>query len=203
MNKKKVFALALAGVMSLSLFGCANGGETDPNASQAPSGGDQIVIGGLAPLTGEVAVYGLACTNGANLAFEEINAAGGVLGKQIKYEVLDEKGDSTEAINAYNKLLSQNVAAILGDVTSKPSTAVASLAGPKGIPMISGTATAPAVTTYGDNIFRVCFLDPFQGQTMANLRQTTFRPKKPRLFMTPPTTIPRVLPRRLKPRPNP
>ncbi len=173
MNRKKIVALVLASIMALTLFGCSNAGQN--NSAQ---GGDKIVIGGLAPLTGEVAVYGLACTNGANLAFDEINAAGGVLGKQIQYEVLDEKGDSTEAANAYNKLLSQNVAAILGDVTSKPSTAVASLAGPKGIPMISGTATAPAVTTYGDNIFRVCFLDPFQGQTMARFAAQNLSAKK-------------------------
>ncbi len=172
---KKFIAVAMAAAMVFGAAGCskkeeapAAGGEAKQEESGQDSG-EEIFIGGLAPLTGSVAVYGTTATNGANLAFKEINEAGGILGgRQIKYEVLDEKGDSTEAINAYNKLSSQDIVALLGDVTSKPTMAVAEVAASENMPMITATATAADVTTYGSNIFRVCFLDPFQGKTMAN-----------------------------------
>ena len=150
----------------------------DSKEEAAAAEGDTIVIGGLAPLTGDVAVYGTTATNGVKLAFDEINKAGGVLGKQIEYKVLDEKGDETEAVNAYNKLLSDNIVALIGDITSKPSIAVAAEAASEGTPMVSPTATHPDVTTYGDNIFRVCFLDPFQGKTMAKFAAENLKAKK-------------------------
>jgi branched-chain amino acid transport system substrate-binding protein len=137
-------------------------------AACSASAANTIKIGGLAPLTGSVSVYGIAATNGAKLAFAEINKAGGILGKKIDYTVLDEKGDVNEAINAYNKLADQTkVVAILGDVTSKPSISVAQQAAKVNMPMISATATALDVTKQGTNVFRACFIDPFQGKTMA------------------------------------
>lgn len=158
---KKIMALTAATVFCVSMFaGCTNTAQNGGN-------GDTIYIGGLAPLTGDVAVYGNANKKGADLAFEEINAKGGVLGKQITFETLDEKGDVNEAITAFNRLVSQNMVAFLGDVTSKPTIAVADLAAQENIPMITATATAAEVTQAGDNIFRVCFLDPTQGKTMA------------------------------------
>lgn len=128
---------------------------------------DTITLGVLAPLTGDVSVYGITTKNGIDLAIEEINKNGGVLGKTIKIEALDEKGDIAEATNAYNKLTSQNIVALIGDVTSKPSIAVAELAAADGTPMLTPTGTAQAITEAGDNIFRVCFTDPFQGKVMA------------------------------------
>ncbi|NJP39976.1 ABC transporter substrate-binding protein [Oscillospiraceae bacterium HV4-5-C5C] len=157
---KKVMAVSTAAALAvISLAACSK---------SSSSSSDEIVIGGLAPLTGSVSLYGKATTNGAQLAFKEINAAGGVNGKQIKYVVLDEKGDAQEAITAYNRLRDQEkMVALLGDVTSTPSLAVAQRAVQDKIPMLTPTSTDAQVTLTGDNIFRICFIDPDQGTTMA------------------------------------
>jgi len=147
-------------------------------ATTAASGGT-IKIGGLAPLTGDVSVYGIAAANGIKMAFAEINKAGGILGKQIQYIVYDEKGDATEAVNAYNKLVDQDkVVALVGDITSKPTIAVAKLAAKANLPMISPTATALDVTKQGTNVFRACYIDPFQGTVMARFASTGLKAKK-------------------------
>lgn len=162
MKKRLLAALMVCALVALPLAGCQNGDNTG-------SSGDQIVIGGLAPLTGNVSVYGIATNNGIQLAFEEINKAGGVLNKQIKYVYEDEKGDATEATNAYRKLVNQNkVVAIIGDVTSKPAAAVAQASVADNMPILTATATALNVTQAGKNVFRVCFTDPEQGEIMAN-----------------------------------
>ena len=102
------------------------------------------------------------------MAFDEINANGGILGKQVNYVVYDEKGDATEAVQAFNKLVDNDkIIALIGDVTSKPTQAVAQKAAAINMPMITGTATALNVTDAGENVFRVCFTDPFQGSLMA------------------------------------
>jgi branched-chain amino acid transport system substrate-binding protein len=104
--------------------------------------------------------------NGAALALEEQKT---LLGKEIQFVPLDDKGDITEAVNAYNKLVSNEGAiSIIGAVTSKPSAAVASESLKKGIPVITPTGTAVNVTEVGANVFRACYIDPFQGQVMAN-----------------------------------
>ena len=169
--KKRFLAMVLAAAMMLTaMVGCGNGNTQDGgNANNAGATGDTIKIGGLAPLTGDVSVYGVAVDNGVKMAVEEINADGGVLGKQIEYIVYDEKGDATEAVNAYNKLVqSDNVVAIVGDVTSKPTLAVAQQAAKEKIPLITASGTAENITQAGENIFRACFIDPFQGELMAS-----------------------------------
>ncbi len=169
--KKRFLAMVLAAAMMLTaMVGCGNGNTQDGgNANNAGATGDTIKIGGLAPLTGDVSVYGVAVDNGVKMAVEEINADGGVLGKQIEYIVYDEKGDATEAVNAYNKLVqSDNVVAIIGDVTSKPTLAVAQQAAKDKVPLITASGTAENITQAGENIFRACFIDPFQGELMAS-----------------------------------
>lgn len=151
---KRIVALVLTAMLLLAM----------PIIGNADS--ETIRIGGLAPLTGNVAVYGVATQRGVDLYVEQINAAGGVLGKQVEMVWYDEKGDAAEAVNAYNRLVG-DVVALIGDVTSKPTIAVAELAALDNMPMISATATAYDVTTPGENIFRACFLDPYQGNTMA------------------------------------
>lgn len=160
---KRIFAVALAAVMMVSaMSGCTSKKGADANAKT-------IKIGGLAPLTGDVSVYGIATNNGIQIAVDEINAAGGVLGKQIEYKCYDEKGDPNEALTAYNKLVSSDkIVALVGDVTSKPTLAVAQRAVKDKIPMITATATAENVTSAGSNVFRACFIDPFQGELMAS-----------------------------------
>lgn len=163
--KKRILALCTVCLMLMAvLAGCGGGGESKSTAQN----GDTITIGGLAPLTGNVSVYGVATNNAVKMAFDEINANGGILGKQVNYVVYDEKGDATEAVQAFNKLVDNDkIIALIGDVTSKPTQAVAQKAAAINMPMITGTATALNVTDAGENVFRVCFTDPFQGSLMA------------------------------------
>ena len=138
-----------------------------------------IKIGALGPLTGDVSVYGIAATNGFKLAADEVNKAGGILGKQIELTILDEKGDVNEAVNAYNKLVDQEkVVAILGDITSKPTISVAQLAAKANIPLVTPTATALDVTKQGTNVFRACYIDPFQGEIMAKFAKENLNATK-------------------------
>jgi ABC-type branched-chain amino acid transport systems, periplasmic component len=166
--KKRILAAVLAAAMlAVSATGCAQTSNTA--ASGGSAAGGTIKIGGLAPLTGNVSVYGIATNNGAKMAVDAANKAGGVLGKQIQYIAYDEKGDATEAVNAYNKLVQNDqVVALVGDVTSTPTLAVAQAAVKDNLPMISATATAAGVTTTGPNVFRACVTDPFQGELMAS-----------------------------------
>jgi branched-chain amino acid transport system substrate-binding protein len=174
MKRNKLFTMLLVVVMAvMSVSGCSSNGDAAGKTST--KGG--IKLGVLAPLTGDVSVYGIAVNNGIKLAMEEINKNGGVLGQQIALETLDEKGDISEAVTAYNKLLTKDVVALLGDVTSKPSIAVAELAAKDKMPMLTPTGTAAAITTYGDNIFRTCFIDPFQGKIMATFASEKLKAK--------------------------
>lgn len=126
-----------------------------------------IKIGGIAPLTGAVSVYGLLVKGGVDLAVEEINANGGLLGEQIDLVWLDDTGDAVEATNAYNKLASEGIVALVGPVTTTPTLAVGTRAAEDNMPMITASATAYDVTSAGSNIFRACFLDPYQAELMA------------------------------------
>ena len=160
MKKARILSIVLATAMLvLPLAGCAS--KTAESKT--------IKIGGLAPLTGSVSQYGVAVNNAVKLAVADINAKGGVLGKNIEYICMDEKGDATEAVTAYSNLVeNQNIVALVGDVTSKPCEAVAQKAKADNMPMITASATAESVTKVGSNVFRACFIDPYQGQLMAS-----------------------------------
>lgn len=165
--KKRILAALMALAMLSAFSGCSNTG--DGGSASGGSDSDTIRIGGLAPLTGDAASYGVAVNNAIQMAVEDINANGGIDGKQIEYIYYDEKGDTTEATNAYNKLVQDDkVVAIIGDVTTKPTLAVAQTSQQDNIPIITATATAAEVTLTGPNIFRACFTDPFQGELMAS-----------------------------------
>ena len=155
MRKINMFVV---GAMML-IGGCGKSGEVAKP--------ETIKIGGMAPLTGALAIYGVTTTNGAELAVKEINANGGVLGKKIEYVMLDTKGDSTEAVMAYNKLVDEKVAGIIGEVTSKPTLAVAEVAVQDNMPLITPTGTQVDITEVGPNICRVCFTNPYQGKVLA------------------------------------
>jgi len=167
MKKTKIIALLLSAVMLMSLF-----------AACGKKSSDTIKIGVIAPLTGPVAVYGIAVKEAVELYAKKFNDAGGVGGKKIELIVYDDKHDPTEAMNAYNKLIdADKVVAIIGPVTSSPTFGVAKQSATDGIPCITGTATHPDVTTYGDNFFRACFEDPFQGGTMARFAANELKAK--------------------------
>lgn len=164
MKRNKIFSLILIATMSImALSACNSSGETSQSEVKPTNA---IKLGLIGPLTGDASIYGIAVKNGIDLAIEEINAGGGVLDKKIQLEALDDKNDISEAVNAYNNLVSKQMVALLGTVTSKPSIAVAEIASEERMPMLTPTGTAQAITTYGDNSFRVCFTDPFQGKTM-------------------------------------
>ncbi len=155
---KRVLAIVLVVAMMFGMTACSG------------SGSDTIKIGVIAPLTGDVAVYGNAVNDAVKLYTDKVNAEGGIDGKQIELVVYDDKGDATEAVNAYNKLVSSDqVLAIIGDVTSTPTIAVAQASVADNIPIITGTATHLDVTSFGTNMFRACFIDDLQARTMANL----------------------------------
>lgn len=129
---------------------------------------DEIRIGVIAPQTGPVAAYGEGARDGIMLAFDKINAAGGIDGKQIKYIVEDNKGDQAETTNVVNKLISKDkVVAIIGPVISGTSNVAAPICNKEKIPMITPTGTAVEITKAGEYISRVCFLDSYQGSVMA------------------------------------
>lgn len=157
--KRLVSTILMTAVALLAVTACSG---------KDSGSGDKIVIGALAPLSGGVSVYGIAASNGVTLAVEEINKAGGINGKEIDLVLLDEKGDEQEAITAFNRLVDTNkIVALLGDVTTKPTIAVAQRAAAINLPMLTATATGTAVTQQGSNVFRVCFIDPDQGVLMA------------------------------------
>ena len=169
--KMKKFTLMLLG---LSFLITACGGEKEATTKKTDEAAT-IKIGGLGPLTGPLAIYGVTATNGSKLAFEEINKNGGILGKQVEFVLFDEKGDSTEAVTAYNRLVDEGVVALVGDITSKPSLAVAEIAAQDNMPMITPTGTQFNITEAGPNVFRVCFTDPYQGVILANLAKNNLK----------------------------
>ncbi len=128
---------------------------------------ESLKIGGIAPLTGAVSVYGLLVKDGVELYKDEVNAAGGVLGQQVEIVWMDDTGDAVEATNAYNQLASEGIQALIGAVTTAPTLAVGTRTAQDRMPQITASATAYDVTSAGDNIFRTCFLDPYQAELMA------------------------------------
>src|SRR5688572_9662341 len=140
---------------------------------------DTIKVGEYASLTGEDATFGQSQHKGIVLAIEEINAAGGVLGKKIELIHEDNQSKSGESGTVARKLISRDkVVALLGEVASTRSLEVAPIAQQAKIPMISPAATNPAVTEKGNYIFRVCFIDPFQGTVMAKFAKEELKAKK-------------------------
>lgn len=147
------------------------------------SGSNGIVIGEFASLTGKEATFGISSHEGTLLAVETLNAAGGVLGKPIELLTEDNQSKAGETSNVVNKLISKDGAvALLGEVASSRSLEAAPICQQNGIPMVSPASTNPKVTETGDHIFRVCFIDPFQGTVMANFVTNTLKAKKVAVF---------------------
>lgn len=129
---------------------------------------EEIRIGEFGSLTGTTATFGISTKNGIDLAIDEINKAGGVGGKPLRVIVEDDQGKPEEAATAVRKLVEQDrVIAVLGEVASSRTLAGAPFCQNAGIPMITPSSTNPKVTEVGDFIFRVCFIDPFQGKVAA------------------------------------
>lgn len=169
MSLRKGFALATATAMcAMSLAGCGSSQSTSENAGSNTevASGEVYKIGGIGPLTGDAASYGISVKQGAEIAINEINAAGGVNGRDLELVFEDDECDAEKSISAYNKVMDGGVIAILGAVTSDCSIAVSGESVNDGILQITPSGSAQECTDE-DNAFRICFTDPLQGETMA------------------------------------
>lgn len=180
MNKRlNYFLWPTAGILLLAL---ATSGCNKPSGD-ASGGSDLIKVGQFASLTGKEATFGISSDEGTILAVEEINAAGGVLGRHLKLLTEDTQSKPGEPATVVNKLIARDgVVAVLGEVASSRSLEAAPICQQSKIPMISPSSTNPKVTEVGDYIFRVCFIDPFQGTVMANFATKTLNAKKVAVF---------------------
>ena len=152
--------LVAAMLAALLAGGCKKSG---PKAAS-----DEIVVGEFAALTGGTASFGQSSHKGTQMAIDEINAAGGLLGKKVKLVTEDDQSKAGEPSIVVRKMISRDgIVALLGEVASSRSLEAAPIAQQNRIPMISPASTNPKVTEAGDYIFRVCFIDPFQGTVLA------------------------------------
>lgn len=152
--------------------------ETGGKATQDTSG-DTIKIGHYASMTGETSTFGVETDNGIHLAIKELNAKGGVLGKKFEVETQDDQSKPDEAKTVAVKFAADpSIVAVIGEVASTRSLNAAPVFQKAGIPMVSPSSTNPKVTKIGDYIFRVCFIDPFQGSVMAKFAAEDLKAKK-------------------------
>jgi branched-chain amino acid transport system substrate-binding protein len=154
--------------------------EAAPAAPAAAPASDTILIGHVASLTGEQATFGDSTDKGIKLAIDEINAKGGVKGKKLVVKTYDDQGKPEEAALAATRLIVQDkVALIIGEVASSRSLAIAPIADANKVPEISTASTNPRVTKDNDKtrpyVFRVCFIDPFQGTVMAKFARENLK----------------------------
>ena len=179
MTLKKIAAITLSTLMAIGTVGCGAKAPSSEAGKEAASGEGTIKIGLITPKTGAVAQYGLAVDNATALAVDEINKAGGINGRQIELISYDNKGDATESINLFNRLVDNDkIVALLGPVISSNALAIAPLADEKGIPMITPTGTNLDITPGYDYVFRACYTDPYQGGIMAKFASENLKVKK-------------------------
>ena len=161
--------VAAVSMVAASLAGCGsksdNTASTDTTADSATAG-DTLKIGGIGPITGGAAVYGLAVKNAAELAVKEINEAGGINGMQVEFKFEDDEHDAEKSVNAYNSLKDWGMQMLMGTVTSTPCTAVVEKTHEDNMFQLTPSGSAVESIKY-DNAFRVCFSDPGQGTASA------------------------------------
>ena len=162
--KKKLFAFMMAMTMTVSLAACG-GGKTETPAASGEAGGT-FKLGTIGPLTGDAAIYGQAVANGAKIAVDEINAAGGAI--QFEFQSQDDVADGETSVNAYNKLMDWGMQVMVGPTTTGASIAVADKVYADRTIMLTPSASSPDVTAGKDNVFQVCFTDPNQGTGSAD-----------------------------------
>lgn len=170
---KKLMALALVGAMSLSVAACGSdnsgsnaGSNNAANNSSASASSDVFKIGGIGPITGAAAIYGQNVANAAQIAVDEINAAGGINGYKVELNFQDDEHDAEKSVNAYNTLKDWGAQMLLGCVTSTPCIAVTEKTKADNMFQITPSGSAVDCAKYPNN-FRVCFSDPDQGAASA------------------------------------
>jgi branched-chain amino acid transport system substrate-binding protein len=167
MVKMKISFVILT-IVSVVFFACGGGGNQN-----------EILVGEFSSLTGTTATFGQSTHHGIELAVNETNNAGGVLNKKIKLLAEDDQSKPEEAATAVTKLITRdNVKAVIGEVASSRSLAAAPICQDNKIPMVSPASTNPEVTRKGDFIFRVCYIDPFQGEVLAKFAFNSLGLKK-------------------------
>ncbi len=174
--KKKLVSMFLALALAASLVGCGDGNEGAGDGDTAQEGADSaddagasegsFKIGGIGPITGNTALYGKAVQNGAQIAVDEINAAGGINGYQISYKFEDDQNDAEKSVNAYNSLKDWGMQLLMGTVTTTPCVAVAPETANDNMYLLTPSASSTDVIE-ADNAFQVCFTDPNQGKASA------------------------------------
>jgi branched-chain amino acid transport system substrate-binding protein len=166
MNMRSFWIVAL--VMTLVFVGSA-----------VVLGADVVKIGLITPETGEVSSYGLSVRDAVKLGVENLNASGGLLGKEVQLIIYDDKGNAVDAVNAAQRLIEKdNVSIIIGPVITPCVLSVAPIAQEKKIAMITPTGTGDTITDMGDYIFRACYKDSFQGRVMAKFAIDELKFKK-------------------------
>lgn len=165
---KKILSMAMAAMMVLGLAACGGGSQdptptTDEGSSTAQ--GAAFKLGGTGPLTGPAAIYGNAAKNGAQIAVDEINALGGEIQFELRYE--DDVHDPEKALNAYNTLKDWGMQLSLGSVTSKPAEATSAENNADRIFALTPSASSQATIEGKDNVYQMCFMDPNQGSASA------------------------------------
>lgn len=178
--RKSLTAVMILMLAVALLAGCGGGGGD--KAKPAADAAKEIKIGGNFELTGGVANFGKQTVNGIQLAFKQVNAAGGVLGKQVVLVLADNKSEPAEATNAITKLITQDkVVAVLGPVASSNVLATVQVSQDNKIPVLTATGTNEKITVDNGKVrpfaFRSCFIDPFQGRVMANYATKTVKAK--------------------------
>lgn len=165
---KKLVSVAVASAMVLAMAGCGASDAASNNAGgNADSANEEVFkIGGIGPITGGAALYGTNVMNAAQMAVDEINAAGGVNGYQLELNFQDDEHDAEKAINAYNTVKDWGAQMIVGCVTSTPCIAVGEKTYEDNMLQLTPSGSAVKCTQY-DNAFQVCFSDPNQGAASA------------------------------------
>ena len=171
--KKRFLSLGLAMAMAACLTACGSSSSTTETTTAAAAAGESTAasgevfkIGGIGPVTGAAAVYGLAVKNGAQIAVDEINADGGINGYQIDFQFQDDEHDAEKSVNAYNTLKDWGMQMLMGTVTSAPCVAVADKTMADNMFQITPSGSS-VECAQNPNVFRVCFSDPDQGAASA------------------------------------
>ena len=177
MKKRWTILGGLAIAMSIALTGCGGGEKAKPAAQT-----NEIKIGGNVEMTGGVANYGNQALSGMKLAFKQVNASGGVLGKKINLILADNKSEPAEAANATTKLITQDkVSIVMGPIVSSNVLATVKIAEDNKVVVMTPTGTNEKITVDNGKVhpfaFRACFIDPFQGRVMANYATKSLKVK--------------------------
>lgn len=162
---KKFLCMMMAVLMVLAMAAC--GGEPANNGGNDTPDATTVKIGGIGPLTGAYANYGLSEKNGAELAVKEINEAGGIAGKQIELSYQDSQGESESAVNAYGKLMDWGMEVSLGCALSGENASVVAAARDDDVLLITPSGSADKCIDGNDKAFRVCFYNSYQGAAAA------------------------------------